>query len=228
MTKYLIIGLPRTGSSLLGEILAAQPCSTYETEILHPKFWKGWRRPIYRLLRAYPYPYLDYRCYLAQCQGNGLYGIKLFPGHVRSPRTVLRELQRRQWRILHIQRRNLFEQVLSILVAAQTGHYDGFHIDLPPRLYLDPERVAHELRVRTQKIQDLNEMLQGIEHLDIVYEDDLLDCTQWDAMLGRISNAWGIDIVPAQTNYQRTWQQSYAEIVMNYVQLARNVEMTDP
>lgn len=228
MTKYVIFGLPRTGSSLLGEILARQPASVYETELLHPKFWRGWRRPVYRLLRSYPYAYLNYRCHLARRQGNRLYGFKLFPAHVRWPQAVLQELQRQQWRILHVERRDLFHQVLSVLVATHTGRYDGEHGDDPPRLYLDPGMVANQLRMRTHKLQETDDMLKGIVHLDVVYEDDLHDSTQWDATLARIASAWGIEVTPAQTDYRRTWQQSYAEIVVNYAELARQAETVHP
>jgi LPS sulfotransferase NodH len=224
MTKYVIFGLPRTGSSLLGELLAAQPASAYDTELLHAKFWLGWRRPLYRLLRIYPYPYLDYRRARASIQGEGLYGFKLFPRHVRAPRATLLGLHRRQWRILHIQRRDLFHQVLSVLVAAHTGRYDGDHADAPPRLYLDPTTVADKLCVYRQKRQEIEEMLRGIEHLDVVYEDDLLDCTQWDATLERIAAAWGIRIAPAQTAYRKTWPQPYSELVVNYAELRQQAE----
>lgn len=228
MIKYVIFGLPRTGSSLLGELLATQPASIYETELLHPKFWRGWRSPLYRLLRFYPYSYIDYRCHLAHRQGTSLYGFKLFPHHVHAPRTMLLELQRRQWRILHIQRRDLFDQVLSMLVARQTGRFNGSHVDDPPRLYLDPTIVAEELRICRQKARETGDLLLGIDHLDVVYEDDLCESGQWNTTLTRIASAWGIHSVPAQTGYRRTWQEPYSEFVINYLQLKKHFETARP
>jgi LPS sulfotransferase NodH len=217
--KYLIFCLPRTGSSLLGDLLATQPASAYDDERLHPKFWRGARMPIYRLLHFYPYTYLDYRCWLAQRQGKTIYGFKLFPRHVRWTRAMLLRLSRQHWQILHVQRRDLFHQVLSLLVAFQTGRYDGDHVDAPPRLYLEPGMVAKQLWLRTQRLQEIDAFLQGIEHLDIVYEDDLIESARWDALLARIAVAWGIRFAPAQTGFRKTWQQPYSELIVNYADL---------
>lgn len=228
MLKYLILCLPRTGSSLLGDLLATQPASAFDDERLHPKFWRGARKPIYRLLRFYPYPYLDYRCWKAQRRGKSIYGLKLFPSHVRWTRAMLLRLSRQQWQILHVQRRDLFHQVLSLLVAFQTGRYDGDHADAPPRLYLDPGMVARQLQLRTQRVQEIDALLRGIEHLDVVYEDDLIEPAQWDALLARIAAAWGVRFAPAQSGFRKTWQQPYSELIVNYADLLSLAEAPGP
>lgn len=228
MIRYAIFGLPRTGSSLLGAILAGQASSVYDREVLHPHHWRGWHRLPYRFLHLYPYPYLNYRQRAARRQGGRLYGFKLFPQHVGSPRPVLLELDRQGWRILHIQRRNLFDQVLSALVARHTGRFNGAHTDAVPRLFLDPAMVACAMGERRQRILEVDEILRAIEHIDVVYEDDLSDPSRWDAMMGRIAAAWGIPFAPAQTSYQKTWQQPYAEMVANYAELRLELEAHHP
>ena len=228
MTRYAIFGLPRTGSSLLGTILAGQPSSVYDMEMLHPRRWRGWHRLPYRFLRLYPHPYLNYRERTTRRQGGRLYGFKLFPQHVRSPRRVLLELDRQGWRILHVQRRNLFDQVLSVLVARHTGRFNSAHTDALPHLHFDAAVVEREMERRRKRIPQIDEMLRGIEHIDVVYEEDLSDHSRWDALLARIGADWGISFAPAQTAYQKTWQRPYSEIVVNYAELRLQFEAPHP
>lgn len=224
MTNFVIFGLPRTGSSLLGAMLAAHPAIACDTEVFHHQFWPHWRYPLYRCWRFYPYPYLDYCAWRARRQGKPLYGFKLFPNHVHSPRAVIMHLHHRGWRILHIQRRDPFEQTLSLLVANRTGRFDGTHADLPPRLAIDPLEFDAALRRRCAKIRRNDAILQGIDHIDLFYEDDLQHDADWNRTLARICVALGAATAPAHTAYGRTWPEPYDRIVVNYEDLVRRFQ----
>ena len=227
MADFVIFGLPRTGSSLLNYLLTGHPGICCDTELFHPKFWPAWQQQVYRVWRRYPYPYLAYRCWQARLSGKPHYGFKLFPRHVQSIERVLAGLSRRGWSILHIQRCDLFQQTISLLVANRTGRYNGRHTEPTPQLNFTVEEFQATLRQRQQEVQRLNHLLENFAHLDLVYEDHLADRAMWQPTMDHICNYLGIATAPVQVNYRRTWTRPYSDLISNYAELANCYKVMD-
>jgi hypothetical protein len=216
MSNFVIFGLPRSGSSLLGALLAEHPAIHFDTEILHRRFWPLWQRPFYWVWHRYPDPYLAYRCWRT---GKPVYGVKLFTHHVQSIGAVLTRLYQHHWQILHIWRRDLFAQTLSLLVAARTDRYNGYHADAAPRLVIDPPLFLQTLKQRARDLQTNQARLAGLNHLNLIYEDDLEVESGWPATLQRVYAYLNLAAVEVHTAYPHTWPQPYAEMVLNYAEL---------
>jgi len=178
--------------------------------------WPGWSRLAYWGWHVLPDLYISRRAAEADRSGLAAYGFKLFPAHVAAPRRVILSLHQRGWHVIHIKRRCLFEQTLSLLVAEQTGRYDGTHTDSVPRITIDPARFGAALHQRAGDIRKIERILASLSCLDIIYEDDLADSLCWDATVNRVCGFLGIAAAAAWSDYAKTWSAPYDQIVVNY------------
>ncbi len=222
VTNFVIFGTDRTGSTLLVSLLNAHPVICCDGEILHRGSWRRPLRPLLYFWRRVPYPFFAYRSrYLCRHTHKAIYGFKLFPSHLAHPVVTIQQLHKNGWLILHLQRRSLFQQSLSAVVAAVTGRWHGRAeaIAPPPNLSINPETFsASLLRVYRQR-QICQQSLQSIPHLNIYYEDDLEAPKQWSATIHRICSYLGTSTSSVYTKMNKPWSRPYQEIVTNYDEL---------
>ncbi|MBP1464220.1 hypothetical protein EYB53_000730 [Candidatus Chloroploca sp. M-50] len=227
MTNFVIFGTARSGSQLLVSLLNSHPAICCELEILRLGQWRRPLRPLVYLWQRIPYPYFIYRSRLMRKRTQkGLYGFKLFPYQVAAPASVVREMHRRGWKIIHLQRRSLFQQTLSGAVAGQTRWWHG-RIGVtvtPPIITIDPKAFLASLLDGHNQREQCIHALTNVEHLDILYEADLKDEARWAATVERICSHLGVANAPVRTRLTKPWSQSYREIVSNYDELVKVFE----
>jgi hypothetical protein len=168
----------------------------------------------------FPAPYILFRSKQA---GGKSYGFKLLFYQARRPAHLLSWFSRRKWLIIHIQRRNLFDQALSQIVGERTGMWCSYKekrdpgivgLHIPVADFLDMMTVCLESRKR--EIQ----ALAGLDRLSVVYEDDLPTDGDRNRICARIFEKLGLDATEVSTKYRRSWNRPYSEVISNFDELA--------
>ena len=217
--RFVISGQGRTGSKLLVELLRSHPDIHCDGEVLNGFYWnKLTRRLMLPLCRYHPLPLFRRN---ARHSRSMAYGFKLFNDHIHWPHQVLASLHGEGWRIIHIQRRDLVAQTISGEVARQTRRWHRHSGDsvTPASMTIDPNEFNANLQKRLTRSAQIDELLAGIPHLDITYEDDLADPANWEPLSVRLLHYLGIPVLPLTTEMVKTWEQPYSEMILNYADL---------
>lgn len=229
-TRFIMFCHARTGSTLLGSLLASHPAIGYDGEAFKLyRQWRGIKALASPVVKRYPLLRLTW---MAQRSARPVYGCKLAYYYVHNIRRTIAQAHEQGWLIVHAQRRNTFQEAISLIVARETTRYTRVGDKTPkgpddPYLTIAPA----DLLARIRNIVHLNALehavLTNIPHVDVVYEDDLADPAGWDATAGRVFDALGLERMPTQTTVNKTWDRPYSDIVVNYAELVEAVRVSD-
>jgi LPS sulfotransferase NodH len=217
--RFVVLCQPRTGSSLLGSLLAAHPQIYWDGEHLldlqRARGVTGW---LGHFMRRHPLVYLRYR---ARRMGRPVYGCKLTLDYCRRPEDLVRSLQRRGWLIVHLTRRDLFQGTLSACVAERQQHFRSYERsqELAAPIRIEPDYFLAMLARRVRSNDREARLLADLPHLDVAYEDDLAPLAARDTTIERLFGAIGLTPVPVQSSLKKTWNRPYAELVENYAEV---------
>lgn len=204
----------RTGSELLIDLLRSNPTLVCEGEIL------GGRVPAPRLwVRAHATG--------AARAGAVAYGFKTLYtdlGRVQKvdPSAFLRHLSDQGYLIVHLVRRNLLRQAVSWLQATQqqTHYRDSTERSSYKPVRFDPETLI-AVMLEAEYIREVErERLQGLPHVTVSYEEDLLDASRHQATADAVFQAVGLSSVPVSTSLVRSSARSLSEALENYEDVA--------
>lgn len=218
--NFVVFGQPRTGSTLLVRLLQSHPQVQCDGEILGNHRWRrGRTRYVRPLVRRFPDPYILWK---ASRSTAPAYGFKLLLNQVASPARVIAHLERSGWQIIHIQRRRLFDIVVSQVVAVMTGQWgeykDGRQHDAT-FIMISPDRLFQQARQCIDLRQRELAALRDIPHLCVIYEDDLLDELSRNRVCSVIFEALNIEPQPVSVKRVRSWNRPYSEVITNYEEL---------
>ena len=207
----MIYGQGRSGSELLCNLLDLHPQVQCDTEILfHHVF--------------FPKLFIEGKC--AVCHKEA-YGFKVKVYQLRDdqkldPRQFLIDMLDDGWKIIHLQRDNILRQVISLLAARQRK---VFHIKSktkspsPEKIRVDCNKVLSEIKQREDYQEEDNKVLEGLPHITVVYENDLLREQDHQKTVDRIFEYLDIHSVPVQTNFVRLTPNHLSDLVENYDEL---------
>jgi hypothetical protein len=226
--KFILLCHARTGSALFGSLLASHPAIYWAGEdFKRDQRWQGLKGILHPLVWRYPVYYLDYQ---ARRYGRPVYGCKLAPSYVQNITATIAHLHRRGWLIVHLWRRNKFQEALSVLVARRTGRYqrrvalqEATAPLLAPTLEIEPGQLLDRIGRLIQRTEREQRALVNVPHLEVVYDDDLADSAGWDDAAGRVFDALGLARHSVTTRIQKTWDRPYSDIVVNYAELVQAV-----
>lgn len=220
MRNFIIFGQGRSGSSLLVHLLQSHPQIQCDFEILK---WRRWRRGIEKLtyvfVRQFPVPYIVWK---ASRSPQDVYGFKLLLHQTPAVYRMIHAAHARNWQIVHIQRRSLFDQALSKAVATVTSHWGGFErleVPDPVSVTIPPERLLAMIQGCVANRQRILQVLEDVPHILVTYEEDLLDEAARNRICGTIFQAVGVEQRPVSTSKQRSWNRPYHELIVNYDEL---------
>ncbi len=217
--RFFVLSDPRTGSSLLGSLLASHPDICWGSHELKAAYWDRQRSPFLRKIsRIYPVPFLAYR---ARQTNQPVYGLKLMYHHLHSPRRIVPHLSWLGWRIISLERRDLFSRILSLFVSRQTGiwgHKKAQHATVGP-LEIPVDAFLRQMETSHRAQQEHLRMLAGLPHLHLIYEDHLADAGQWQTTCRLAFKFFGLPEVLVHSDMEKTWHQPYSELVANYDEL---------
>ena len=197
--RFVILTSGRSGSELLANVLDSHPAVVSEGEILQRR-------------KRYPSAYLrghSLRMMLRARRGSSMprvHGWKLITNHVRwypdvfpDPKAFIADLAA-NCEIIHLRRRNLLGQALSLLSAEVTQ----FHVragDARPAfepIAFEPERLLAQLYQYDEDDRWLTKILGDIPHIDLTYEDDLVDESAQQATAAMLFRSLGIPPVDVE------------------------------
>lgn len=228
MTKFVVFGQARSGSTLLVRLLQSHPQIQCDGEILGRHGWRsGVKKLLHGPLRHFPEPYIFWK---ATRSTRYAYGFKLLINQTTAPSRTIRTIHARGWQIIHIQRRSLFDQALSRAVASLTSHWAGFNEAKQSDtafITIPPDHVLIRIRYCVENRQKSLHALKGIPHILVTYEDDLLDEAARNHICGEIFQALGVEQRPVSTTRQRSWNRPYSELIVNYDELLGLMETTE-
>ena len=110
----------------------------------------------------------------------------------------LARMQGRDWRLIHLERRNLLRQVVSNVAAERYGYGRRVGASGPVRepLHVDPAVLTYWMGVRARSREQEHAALAGLPHETVCYEDDLGDPVSQQAALDRLAAVLGVERQP--------------------------------
>lgn len=220
---FVLVGSQRSGTNFLREVLNTHPNLAVHGEVLwpypHPSIWHNYVRSV--VSRALP-PVLaadakalvdDYFVYLADDTMRGhphkasalrWVGVDIKYNQLRHIAPVIQDLmappfllgyfRERQLPILHLHRRNLLHQALSMVIADQRNVYHDYqgrgfdeHVTVNPKTVIE---LCHWIRAERDLFRELGKDLKVLE---LAYEDVAAACDGVEA--GKPLAAGGATVV---------------------------------
>jgi LPS sulfotransferase NodH len=224
MKTFIIFGLARTGSTLLGNLLNNQPTINCDGELLNASHWPTWQRPVLATLQRHPKLYLNVRIGIVHLvRRSRIYGFKLKFEQVVHPDRVLPDFYRTGWRILYLRRDSAFDAVISALVARQTQRWHtrtgSQEPDIEP-IVIAPERFLERCVAWQKHTEQCDAIVNNLPHLLLIYEDDLRSSQQWHSTVARVCEYVGAALPTAVTStLVKTWGRPYHDLISNYDEL---------
>jgi hypothetical protein len=215
--RYVLFAQGRTGSTLLGDLLASHPDVFFADEILRARVrsTRGWVEGQRRRRSAKIFGFHVKIYQLTDVQ------------RVTDPGRWLRRMHERGWRVLALRRRNLLRHVLSNISIAATGTvHDRSGAEERVALTVDPDEVRYWIGIRAQVGRAEGLALEGVPHEPFIYEDDLLDDASWPETTRRAFTHLGVSPVPVATTLHRRNEGGLRTLVANYDELARSLSGT--
>ena len=141
-------------------------------------------------------------------------------------RPFLRRLQQNEWRIIYLERRNLLRQAISEMVARTRDQWhDTTENPLQgQKVPIDPQQLLQKIEWLAQQAVLEKEILNGVPHLYLVYEDDLLSLQQHQTTADRVFRYLGVEPVAATATFSRTTPDHLADFVENYEQVVEVIQ----
>ncbi len=222
-TKFIIFGQSRSGSTLLLELIRSHPDITCENEIFnHLKLFPRFKL-LSNAISLFPMPYLKYR---VRKSDASIYGFKLLFFQVQNPEKLLSQLHHNNWKFVHIHRDNIWQVVLSNIIAMETNHWHSYseNESAPKSIKIKPGRLLKALEIRTNWKIEENKLIEPYDHISINYEKDLKNSNNWQTTADKIFDFLGIESHPVTSTIKPTYQKPYSELIENYHELTELVK----
>lgn len=192
--KFLMVGRPRSGTTLLGNLLEQVEGLYCDGEMLH-----------HAVLA--PRAFLNRLAGIKRAQ---VYGSKLLTYQILEVQKIadvpgfFEGLLADGYTLIHV-RRATFAQSLSLSVA-QAG--SGYHVrdgvaDERRQVSIDPERFARQLRHNREALAWEDRLFSELPHLVVQYEDDLRRVERHQPTVDRLCAALGIASSPVRAQLSR-------------------------
>lgn len=202
--RYLIFGQGRSGSTVLGSLLASHPALAFADEILYRPVLDArlWARG----LRA-SHPDLVWGFHVKSYQLTIQQGIV-------DPGGWLSRMVDEGWRLIHLERHDVVRQVVSNAVASARGafhRHEGDPIDAP-RPQIDPTAFVEVVQARLRTLEEDRTAVVGLPHELVVYERDLLEQSRHQDTADRLFTMLGLTSLPVHTPLRRTSTRPWDDI----------------
>jgi LPS sulfotransferase NodH len=208
----------RTGSELLVSLLNSHPQIACDGELLAVR-------------RHWSERFVEGRATaVARRAGKRAYGIKVLPQHIHDTQTVpepadwVRHLSSRGWQVIHLRRANRLHQALSMVRASKTQwHFRADEVGTFQPMAVDAMQTIGVMYIVEFLEHQIDQMLKGVEHLSLCYEDDLEDPASQARTVATICQRLGIDPAPTYTDVARIHPRDTKEMVSNYDEVVEEI-----
>jgi LPS sulfotransferase NodH len=219
-SRFVILTTGRCGSELLVSLLNSHPQISCDSEILG-------------IRRIAPLRLIESRAALAGLRGARAYGFKMLPRDLQAgadgdPAGRLRELHRRGFAMIRLERRDLLQQAVSHARASAGEYRHHRHSERAAFTAqpVDPVGVLAAMFILELEARLLASALDGIPHLRLFYEDHLLEPGRQQETVDRIAGELGLAARAVASELVRVTPRRTRDLVSNYDELARAVAAT--
>jgi LPS sulfotransferase NodH len=229
--RFIIVGIARTGSTMLLDLLNGHSRIQAFGELFRQPDAIGWDvhpyrdyqiERVLRLYRSDPCRFLETKVWGRWPRGQGAVGFKIFYYHAReAPFAAIWDHLVRQeaLRVIHIKRRNILAQYLSLQVAHKTNVWSSTQRDTraPAPIRLGAEECRKHFEWVRALEAEIDGFFAGHRMLQVSYEELLADRK---GEMTRIQRFLDVpeEEVRAKTVRQRT--VPLREAIVNYDELA--------
>ncbi len=217
-TNFIVFGQGRSGSNLLVDLLNSHPAIHCDMELLN-KNQLARKNKIFRsFVYNFPYHYIKRKM---KRSSSKLYGFKLMYHQLENHEKIRPKLFNENWKIIHIQRKDIFAQTLSTLIAKKTGKYIRKHQDVVDNIVLriEPQSVAEDISLRLRAMKYELEVLIGLNYFDVVYENDLADSNSWNESMEGVFKYLGVPPIKVSATTLKTDNRTNEERISNYSEI---------
>lgn len=228
--RFLVVGVARTGSTLLLSLLNAQPRVIAFGEVFRGDGRIGWDMPpfltrqgasVTQLHAERPIEFLETEVFRRWPREVSAVGFKLFYYHARTGRhAAVWDYLKDQpdLAVIHIKRLNVLEQYLSLRVAHATDVWSSATGAAPAAepIVLAPEAcLRHFEEVRAQE-DACDAFFHSHAMHSLTYEDLVAD--QASALAG-VAAHLDVELTPVKPSIRRQRTQPLTEAIANYAEL---------
>jgi len=217
--RFVIFAQGRTGSTLLTSTLDTHPQIACRDEILG-------------LPRAMPLRFVENA---ARASGAKAFGFHVKIYQLTSWQRVddvgdwLAVLHRRGWKILYLRRENLLRHVVSNVFAEAAGAYhyrtDGAG-GRPDKITLPQTQLRAGIDGRRRNLAAERAALDGLDHLELIYEQDLEPPYVQSGTFDRIQAYLGVETIPLRPVLKTSVATPLEELIINYDEVRRSLTGT--
>lgn len=205
--KFFIYTHQRSGSTLLVNLLDSHPMIDCEGELLLDPMFS-------------PMSYITKRQRTSQAE---VFGFKLQPHHftyqnINNPESFLKGLAKLKYKTIILKRRNVFRAALSLLYAINSGkfHRDNrFGEVQSDKIFINPDDLLENIQWIEHNIEVLDRHAANHPHLELIYEDDLLDNDSHQGTINRISDYLEIPNANVESNSARIMPGDFSPYIEN-------------
>ncbi len=218
-TKFLIFAQGRTGSKLLTDLLNHHPKIHCDKEIFNSSFYLGSDHLLF------PYRLVNGK---AKFYKNKIYGFKDkvyqidYQSNIDDAWSFVHYLYFNNWKIIYLKRRNVFKHALSNYIAKKRGKfhaYKGGKDSEFGKIHINPKELIKRMEKRKKFQKREAKILEGLEHMNLVYEDDLNNSKNQEKTANRIFDYLGLEHVKVRTRFKKVNTRSNKDLISNYKQI---------
>jgi LPS sulfotransferase NodH len=225
-TKFIIFGQGRSGINLLRTLLKSHPMVQCDNELFNPVRLAQKSKMDRFFINIFPINYI----YNMQKRTDAeIYGFKFFAFHHKNAGSIVKNLYRQGWKVIHIERKNILKQAFSGIIGTQTQKYiRRDYASSPDQIYhIECDQVINVLRFRKKHLAAEYEILSAIgNYCSVIYEDDLSDQKNWDETMSRIFQFLGIEPVIVKSSILITDSRPDSERIDSFDEIIRCLNET--
>lgn len=219
LTRFVIFGQGRSGSTLLESLLDSHPEVTCEDELLRFRFLMPFAR-IERHARAVPAGHKAFGFHLKPWHVTRIYGQELPP--------FISALDEKGYKFIHHQRANWFLQSLSQVkfVSHKVAHAREESQVPQGALSVDPEMLVFLLREKEALAKEEAAVIQQLSQpaIRVVYEHDLQTPEQQQRAASRLFQWLGLPDAQAKTSMRKVSPEDWRLGVQNVEEVEAAVQ----
>lgn len=173
----------------------------------------------------FPYARIQARSTIATAHGKSAYGfhvkINQLVRHQRvsDPKRFLERLLTDSWKLVYLYRRNYVRQAVSNVVARARGQHTARNGTPMPAVVVAVADVLERVQLKRDFLEQEASILEGLPHLKLCYESDLLNPEQHQQTADRVFDWIGLDRCEVQAGTHRTSTSDLSHTVTNYEEL---------
>jgi LPS sulfotransferase NodH len=212
--RFIIFTGGRTGSELLVSLLSSHPQIACDGELLKDK-------------RLWPDRLIAGRLERARQKKKLAYGFKLQPEHLdniqhmASANAWVQTMAAQGWKVIRLSRRNrLYQAISAVRIETMDAHYRAGKGGAFEPVAIDPFYLKAMMCFIGFTENQITQQLEGIDYLDISYEDGLEKPEAQSGTVAEICGLLGLEPAPVSSSFVRISPTRLRDMVTNYDEIA--------